>query len=263
MIWGHCVQYCSNGDFDFFKNSVFKFIYSFHMPLFMLVSGYLFYFSTKKRSLSKLMTHRVQSLIQPIIVCTIFIYFLSDAIVSKSIGAIINAPWLSQFGSLWFLWSVLAANIVFGVAEKITSKLILRIALYIIGIFFVCLFPNWELNLYMYPYFLIGFLFAKYKNNISKVILNFKYIFLIVFPIMLFFYEKKHYIYTTGILSSKNIIELLYIDGYRWIIGLSGSVFVLVIVELLFKLNESKIQHFIKPISLLGKNLYRYIVCLF
>lgn len=34
MLWGHSIQYCTNGEFDFFENNAFKFIYSFHMPLF-------------------------------------------------------------------------------------------------------------------------------------------------------------------------------------------------------------------------------------
>ena len=32
----------------FFKDVIFKTIYSFHMPLFMLISGYLFYNSNQK-----------------------------------------------------------------------------------------------------------------------------------------------------------------------------------------------------------------------
>ena len=43
VVFGHCIQYCSQGYFDFFENKVFIFIYTFHMPLFMLISGYLFY----------------------------------------------------------------------------------------------------------------------------------------------------------------------------------------------------------------------------
>ena len=46
MLWGHVIQYCvAKTNIDFYENWVFKFIYSFHMPLFMLVSGYLFFYS--------------------------------------------------------------------------------------------------------------------------------------------------------------------------------------------------------------------------
>lgn len=43
---GHCVQWGSGAAFLssglFFEDGLFRFIYSFHMPLFMLVSGYVF-----------------------------------------------------------------------------------------------------------------------------------------------------------------------------------------------------------------------------
>ena len=51
MLWGHAIQYCSADTFDFFENTAFKTIYSFHMPFFMLISGYLFYFSFRKKDL--------------------------------------------------------------------------------------------------------------------------------------------------------------------------------------------------------------------
>ena len=47
VSWGHSIQYCSVGTFDFFENPVFRFIYSFHMPLFIIISGYSFYWTCK------------------------------------------------------------------------------------------------------------------------------------------------------------------------------------------------------------------------
>lgn len=53
VVLGHCIQYGSgktylNGGL-FFDDIVFKIIYSFHMPLFMIISGYLFAFTIKTR----------------------------------------------------------------------------------------------------------------------------------------------------------------------------------------------------------------------
>ena len=48
MLWGHAIQGMSNGQFDYFEDNMFKLIYSFHMPLFMMISGYLFYGTCKK-----------------------------------------------------------------------------------------------------------------------------------------------------------------------------------------------------------------------
>ena len=38
VVWGHCLQYL-NSDSPM-NNHLWVFIYSFHMPLFMLISGY-------------------------------------------------------------------------------------------------------------------------------------------------------------------------------------------------------------------------------
>ena len=80
MLWGHCIQYCNNESFDIFENHVFQFIYSFHMPLFMIISGYLFYYSFSKRNLEELLKHRIQGLLQPIICCSFVNYYLTTGI---------------------------------------------------------------------------------------------------------------------------------------------------------------------------------------
>ena len=72
MLWGHCIQYCALDDTTFMGNSVFRTIYSFHMPIFMLVSGYLFFFSFQKRNLEELLQHRIQGMLYPIVMATLF-----------------------------------------------------------------------------------------------------------------------------------------------------------------------------------------------
>ena len=49
VLWGHCIQYMSAGAFDFFDDNALKVIYSFHMPLFMLLSGYVSYYGCNKK----------------------------------------------------------------------------------------------------------------------------------------------------------------------------------------------------------------------
>ena len=261
MLWGHCIQYCANGDFDFFENSVFKFIYSFHMPLFMLVSEYLFFYSCRKRSFSHLLIHRTQSLLQPIIMCSIFNYYLTIVVSKHTLGSVLDGAWLGNLFSLWFLWSVLSSSLVMAIETYSTSQAILKFLILIAGAIFVCMFPNWELNLYMYPYFVMGFLFAKYKKRIPKIVIKAKYVFIVVFPVMLLFLQKKHYIYTSGIISSNSITELIMIDGFRWAIGFAGSIFMLTIIELLYRFVFVKKPAIIKPIECLGrKSLQMYCI---
>ena len=43
VIWGHAIQY-GGSEADFFQNKLFIFIYSFPMPLFLLISAVIFVF---------------------------------------------------------------------------------------------------------------------------------------------------------------------------------------------------------------------------
>lgn len=256
MLYGHCIQYCSVGSFDFYDNAVFKFIYSFHMPLFMLVSGYLFYFSFEKRDLKGLIAHRANPLIWTIIAGGILIWLMTTGlfnVVKGNYSAVFGGGWLPSLKGLWFLWSVLSASIGVAIICKKVKPIWLQILLLCLWGGVVLLFPNASQNLYMYPYYVIGFFFAKHKDQISKWVLAIKYASLPIYPIMLLFFEKKHYV---G-MPLDSILEAIGVSLFRCGIGLAGSVFVLTIVELifffLFNGREGALAKAEKALSLLGK----------
>lgn len=248
MLWGHCIQYCALNDFDFFENPVFNFIYSFHMPLFMLVSGYLFAFSCKKRDLRTLVVHKVQGLLQPIVFCTMINYFLTNIIARRHIENLLDAKWMSEIRSLWFLWSVLAASLIIGFAYKVPKRRITQLIIAFFGLLFVCLLPNPDMNMFMYPYFIIGFIFACVKDRIPIFFNKLKYLSLGCFPVLLLFFKKKDYKYITGIMNNDyDLYSLIVNNLYQWAVGLVGSVFVLVLLEW-FVIATKRI----KPIELFG-----------
>ena len=238
MLWGHCVQICIPGELDFFENSVFKTIYSFHMPLFMLISGYLFYFSCEKRGLKELLQNRCHGLLQTIILGGIFNFFATTviySIVKGNFSIIFDGKWLGSLAGLWFLWSVLSSSIILGIIYKKVKPIWLQIILLILASSLVLLFPNGVNNFFMYPYYVIGFYFAKCKPNIKNAVLNTKYISLVLFPILLLFFEKRHYIYTTGLYSKDySLIQLLEINVFRYTIGLIGSICAITLMELIY-----------------------------
>ena len=86
MLWGHCIQYCGGSNYDFFGNLIFKAIYSFHMPLFALISGYLFFFSFSKRDLKELLTIRLKSLLKPIIFCSVLHFLIFNVLLELKNG---------------------------------------------------------------------------------------------------------------------------------------------------------------------------------
>lgn len=240
MIWGHCVQYCIPHGVDFFENTVFKFIYSFHMPLFMLISGYLFYASLEKREFKEIISHRVSTLLYIAVAGGIFIWMLTTMIYRLIFGGgysiLIDGKWLSSITDLWFVWSVLTSTLVVSFVYKKVKNVYLRILCLIVGALFVFIFPNADLNLYMYPYFLLGYFYAKYRAKFNNVVFKvLKYLTIPVFIILLFIFKKKHYIYLSGILcKTYGVWGCIDLNLFRWIIGLVGCIAVISISKLIF-----------------------------
>ncbi len=272
MIWGHCIQYCAIQSFDFFENAIFKIIYSFHMPLFMIISGYLFYFSFQKRDLKNLIIHRTRPIIWTIIGGGIVIWFSTKclfAVINGNYSIVFSGDWVKSFSTLWFLWSILSASIGVAIICKKVIQIWLQIPLLLLWGLVVLLFPNAESNLYMYPYYIIGFYFAKYKEKIPLKVMFFKYLSIPLFPIMCFYFEKKHYIYTSGLFGNGYVAgfwNIVKTDMFRWAIGLVGCIFVLVLIETIF-LGCSKLKkkrhwkNFFLPLEKLGeKSLQVYVI---
>lgn len=255
MLWGHCIQYCIPDGMDFFDDAMFKFIYSFHMPLLMLVSGYVFLLSSCKYESNKLFIRKMDTLIRSILCGSIFVCLfttvLFEVVFQKRITGILNGGLLRDLASLWFLWSVLAATLVMCIVVRKERKLIWNVGIIVLGVFAVALFPNAQMNLFMYPYFVIGYYYGKYKERLIRFE-RAKYLSLLFLPIMLLFFEKKHYIYISGIFGAGySLVSYLKINSFRWIIGLTGSIFMIVIIEVVLKCRAVSVM--IKSIEELGK----------
>lgn len=246
MLWGHCIQVFIPVGVDFFENPVFRFIYSFHMPLFMLISGYLFRFSFERRELSPLLAKRCGTLLKTLVLCNLLIYVLTTClfgVLRGDLSPLWDGRALSSLSGLWFLWSVLGASLAVGFVFKKARRAWVRALLSVVGGAFVLLLPNGVYNLFMYPYFLIGFLFAFCRERLPRTFLRLRYLTLPLFPTLLLFFEKKHYIYTTGLFGrSYTPLQYLEIDLFRFLIGLVGSIFTAVLAEHLFRLLAS-VQH--------------------
>ena len=71
VVLGHSIQYGCGSEYlesnAYFQNPLFEYIYSFHMPLFAMISGYLFNQTVSKRSFIEVIINRVQRLLIPIL----------------------------------------------------------------------------------------------------------------------------------------------------------------------------------------------------
>ncbi len=244
VVVGHCIQfgggnyYLEEGFYS--SNIVYIIIYSFHMPLFALVSGYLFYFSLNKNSTKKIVVSRVKSCIFP----------------NLAMGTILLLPTVLQGGTLtiryiietylttyWFLWGIFfCAMIVLIVNRFIKDNIFIYIAIIIASLFFPDIL---HIHLYKYilPFFLIGYFYNKNKNKkLSTAVISNKHlaiiliISIIVYAGLMFLWTHDSYIYSTKhCIIRPDFLYQLYLDVYRTVVGLVGSVVVITGIDLIYR----------------------------
>ena len=246
VLWGHCIQYGMVNGGNFFENPIFKFIYSFHMPMFMLISGYLFYDSAKTKNISKLLVTRLWSLGIPLFVwgCVpkILKWILTinklEHSSLKEKGFELIGSMIEGITGLWFLWAVLVISFVASFAEKVRFggvKHHLAYGVILLGGYgFIYLMPGKENNLFMYPYFILGCWTNHFCLWNRKYNIKIKKVCVILYCGMLVLYIKFFNMFSSGLLimdESKPLIERLSANIYRYTIGLVGSIAVLFLVQ--------------------------------
>lgn len=274
VVLGHCIQFGSGANYiqteGFFSNSIFKFIYAFHMPLFMLISGFLFGKSACYKDDCELFISRVKSLLIPLVSWNTVFYCLD--ILTK--GGALNSVNLPKYlytiltGS-WFIWSIILCTIIILLVRRVFND---SAAIYLVLIILSLGIPNLllsNLHVYMFPYYLIGYKaghdarlskgFYAFSQKIRKNRKNQIVATLMtggVFFVLLAGFERKHYIYTTGtFVLFDGFIQQLEINLFRWIVGLIGSIFAIGFVWLINE-NAMKNSLYCHWVRLLGGNTF-------
>ena len=249
VVVGHTIQYGNGVSFfqenEFYHNSAFKVIYSFHMPLFMLVSGYFFYFSNKKYRVNELIKSKLQTILIPIVSFS-FLYFLLTKfnITDSILLSFRRFAWtLLSVKIYWFLWALLSISIVLKLILSLKNRyLIVGVCLILFAALPLLIDDNFGLYLFffIYPYFLLGYLANKFnayaylKNNRYAVFL----VSICCYLVLMLFYTESSFIYTTKLSLFQNgsfSFSQLVIDLYRWGVGFVGCVAILSLISILMQ----------------------------
>lgn len=261
MIFGHAIQYGSGqlwiNSEGYFDNYIFKFIYGFHMPLFMLISGYLFFYSLKKNSFWENIKNKIITLLLPIFVWSV-LYNVFIRIIWN--GQRIDVSFIKQFiwyiiSSFWFLWAVFFCSIVVLLVNRFFAD---NIFVYLVGFILTFLLPdsyNSHMYKYMYPFFVIGYLIHTYFDKKETVKLKKQYLLILIllYICIVALYEKDIYIQISKycVWGSNNPFRMVYITLFRLFVGLLGSFLCLQVVYT----NCAKIHDYVRErLILLGKN---------
>lgn len=168
VVLGHVIQYYTN-DNGWSTNPVFLFIYTFHMPLFIFISGY-FSESAKTKKLLDVLTGKFKRLVVPLMIyssCILVLYLSSSVIVR---GSIQNSIYIC-YKTYWYLINVFTLTCLYRcLCERSRIVHIVCWGLYILAIVFYDSMPVFLLKdcqiLRMMPIFFLGVLFRRFKEPI-------------------------------------------------------------------------------------------------
>ncbi len=118
VLWGHCIQLLQNGEMHW-NNDVYSFIYGFHMPLFMAISGF-FSKNLLKLDITSLLRKKGIQFLFPVIVWGSLAWGL-DTFGARTSG--MSIQYAIVFRYLWFLKSIFICVCLFYFAFKICKGL--------------------------------------------------------------------------------------------------------------------------------------------
>ena len=226
VVWGHSIQnFAPSGSIDIFDYPMFDFIYSFHMPLLMLVSGYLFFTTSSHNTLPGSIKNIITRITIPHITWAVIITLFQLLIVKLQFDT--PLPFLMKikenFFSLWFLCALVYCYLIVLFVRKFLKDSAIA---YLLIFILISLIPvlGTVMYVWMYPYFIAGYWIHKEKEKFFDFFDKYgKFLALVLFPIMVVNWATSFYVYTTGIyLTASDFTSQLFYNTYRLVAGFAG-----------------------------------------
>lgn len=229
VVWGHCLQYLQLDTENCWNSYTCGFIYSFHMPLFMMVSGY-FARSIYNKSFSDNLKNKSLQILLPsistyIVVGLLLIYLRHE-------------PWeygleklgINCFTSYWFLKALYILYIAGIIFTWIYRKNKYAAVITVI-VSFTLLHDNVEFvhSMSMLPFFLAGMLLYKYENIFWRHKANIALCCASICAILCYKYDIVEYNMYMHPFQFET--DAIYIFAIRTIIGTSASLLCIILIR--------------------------------
>ena len=226
VLLGHSVEQTTGN--DFWDNPIWAFIYTYHMPLFMMLCGY-FFKSSLKLSFTEMIGKKFIQLMIPAFSAWVLMYLFVTLTKYNPYPEIVDLSWMGFMNALWFLKSVFFCYLIGWVFIKAFKNIWLSAILSCVIALFTPLCNIDSVN-FMLPMFWMGHLLHQHQEWIDK---HRKTLFassLIAFIAMLPFWSGRLTVYmvpiqffdwSTFAFDWNN----LGITLYRMAIGMAGSMF--------------------------------------
>ena len=221
VIWGHCIMHLQGYHFPIWENPLYRVIASFHMPLFMAISGY---FATNVGKVD-FKTHFIKKFRQLIVPSLTFgiLFCLSWRYVAEGGGSYGN-----YIKCYWFVKSAFICSIMYFIATRLSHvKTAIAVTLVISQFLFI-----YRVNV-MYPCFLTGVIMARHKDILDRYCWRIFLISLIAYLGCLSFYDydmasypllRLHRYIHVPVLT---LLTDMGIHLYKVVMGIAGTISVL------------------------------------
>lgn len=268
VVLGHGLQFGFGKVYEeselFFDDYLFRAIYTFHMPLFMFISGFLFFHSNKKKYLIVIRT-KLRSIGIPWLAYSSIINVLTYWFCRMDAFYFYNLI-ISIRNTMWFLSSLLLnCLVVASVTHLFRDNCIShwRLAILVLLSFLIpdSIIPS--THLCMFFFFTLGYFCCQKKLILHHFLAN-KYVMLAlscIFVFSLFFFKKKLTIYYGGIciITDKGFdLEIIAIDVLRYLIGMTNGLWFLGISQLLSKHCKLKYNETIMDLGRMTLAIYGF-----
>lgn len=245
VVVGHVVQFGAHDKLDVFVQPLFVGIYSFHMPLFALVSGYLALASVRKYSFRRLTALRTRGLLLPFAAWTIvgggtlaiLRQLAKGTLHPERVAEAVGGSFVTPESSLWFLWAMFCCYVLASLAMKapgplwIPAGVLLGAALMLVPLDSVLAFTQIK---WLYPFFLAGMVAAAAKSVLRRWELIGSLGASVLFATLLAAWQREDSVYVSRMdVDGMSLLDVASTYGYRYAVALSGAVAAIGIVRIL------------------------------
>lgn len=253
VVWGHCLQNMTSDTNYWLTDTLCKFIYAFHMPLFMIISGY-FAYSSLFKPITKTIKKKIIQLLVPSVAWYLVISGFAMIFHREfNIGRFTDIAGALPY-SLWFLKSLFMCYLITLVGVGLYRWRRWSIAVYAVMIFGVGEWLNYVSTISMLPFFIAGILLHTHKEYLcKKSVIGIGGI-LLIFISMLTLWEGSDYnMYMNPFYHNWGGYKAMII---RCLIGLSGICVVLYGVSLLERYNARSLNEYLQKIGSMTLGIY-------
>lgn len=236
VLWGHAIQHLQTG--DVWGNTMHKIIYTFHLPLFMMIAGY-FSISSMNLNIWDFLKKKGCQLLLPCITWCLILYVIIWLMNTALNTSISYDPFFVFFQHFWFLKSLFICYVISYIGSRITNKL----PCYIIFTIILAHISTTHQIPIMYFSFLSGVLlrmyFDKFTTHHKMLTISSFIIYIIILGVTSGELPLKG-INFIDIIRSNKILPLPRIYCEKILIGISASIFLIGLMYGLSQINSIK-----------------------